>query len=84
MQPRVGNGTIDHRAPGRNTMRKFDRQPPREKMSALLQRIIKKLANLASASTAHAKTAVFHTFHENKVRKYSTTGLVSGELRVMK
>jgi len=48
--------------------------------SALLQ----KLANLASASIARAKTAVFHTFHDNKVKKNSTTGLVSGELRVMK
>jgi hypothetical protein len=53
-------------------------------MSAFLRRIIKKLANLAPASIAHAKTPVFHTFHENKVKKYSTTGLVSGELRVMK
>jgi hypothetical protein len=41
---------------------------PSEKMSALLQRIIKKPANLASASIAHAKTAVFHTFHEDKVK----------------
>ena len=49
-------------------MRKFDRQPPRGKMSALLRRIIKKLANVASASIAHAKTAVFHTFHENNVK----------------
>jgi hypothetical protein len=47
-------------------MRKFDRQPG--EMSALLRRIIKKLANLASGSIAHAKTAVFHTFHENKVK----------------
>jgi hypothetical protein len=38
-------------------------------MSALLRRIIKNLANLASASIARANVAVFHTFHENKVKK---------------
>jgi hypothetical protein len=53
-------------------------------MPALLRRIIKKLANLASGSIARANAAVFHTFHENKVKKNSTTGLVSGELKVMK
>jgi hypothetical protein len=39
-------------------MRKFDRQLPWERMSALLRRIIKKLANLASASIARANAAV--------------------------
>jgi hypothetical protein len=53
-------------------------------MSALLRRIIKKLANLASASIVRAKSAVFHTFHENKVKKNSTTDLLLGELKVMK
>jgi hypothetical protein len=53
-------------------------------MSALLRRIIKNLANLASASIARANVAVFHTFHENKVKKNSTTGFVSGELKVIK
>jgi hypothetical protein len=33
---------------------------------------------------ACAKTAVFHTFHENKVKIISTTGLVSDELEVKK
>jgi hypothetical protein len=53
-------------------------------MSALLRCIIKNLANLASASIVRAKTVVFNTFHDNKVKKNATTGLVSGELKVMK
>jgi hypothetical protein len=37
-------------------------------MAALHRCIVEKLANLASSSIAHAKTAVFHTFHENNVK----------------
>lgn len=74
----LATGQASTARPQRNTMRKFESAPG--KMSAFLRRIaIKKLANLASASIARAKTAVFHTFHENKVKIIG-----SCELKLMK
>jgi hypothetical protein len=67
----------------------FDKLPA-GKLSVLSGALLSKTGQLSFRSMlrwpsiARAKTAVFHTFHENKVKIISTIGLVSDELKVMK